>query len=222
LSAGLLEATRVSAGPSALLPPGHTLFCGAIRSFGCLHSWSSATSLLRRICRSPSSPTIPRALALQRNSSGSTPRAGKKRMELAKVPPDSGFGRQLRAAAIRLVVRSSLRPACCSSIRSTVWAGWCCSRSPVRSTVGYLSAAGLLPILLSRWPSATVYSTTPADLLAAKAHTSEQLIPSRCAATVLPDGSEQSACVACSNLHRHSMPKRMYWAQHWLNPQPAL
>lgn len=59
-------------------------------------------------------------------------------------------------------------------------------------------------------PVQTIYSE-PGGLLSSKAHMSEQLITQSMCRTVLPDGKEQSACVACQNPCIDIDSERTYW-----------
>ncbi|AZB71718.2 cyclic nucleotide-binding domain-containing protein [Synechococcus elongatus] len=191
---------------------GTTLFWGAIVPAGIFILLVFGHELWRRICPLSFLSQIPRALGWQRQFRRENKKTGKVRYELAKVSSDSWLGRNylyvqfgwlfiglcgriLFFNADRLVLASWILLTVAAAIFVGYWYGgksWCqyfCPMAPVQS----------------------IYSE-PGGLLGSKAHTSEQLITQSMCRTVLPDGKEQSACVACQNPCIDIDAERTYWS----------
>ncbi|WP_026080050.1 cyclic nucleotide-binding domain-containing protein [Spirulina subsalsa] len=192
-------------------PLGTTLFWGAIVPSAIFILLVFGHELWRRICPLSFLSQIPRALGWQRQFKRENKKTGKVRYELAKVQGDSWLGRNyiylqfgwlfvglcgriLFFNADRLVLASWVLFTIAMAIFVGYWYGgksWCqyfCPMAPVQS----------------------IYSE-PGGLLGSKAHTSEPLITQSMCRTVLSDGKEQSACVACQNPCIDIDAERTYW-----------
>lgn len=192
-------------------PLGTTLFWGAIVPSAIFILLVFGHELWRRICPLSFLSQIPRALGWQRQFKRENKKTGKVRYELAKVDSNSWLGRNypyvqfgwlfiglcgriLFFNADRLVLASWLLFTVAAAIAVGYWYGgksWCqyfCPMAPVQS----------------------IYSE-PGGLLSSPAHTSEQLITQSMCRTVLPEGKEQSACVACQNPCIDIDAERTYW-----------
>jgi hypothetical protein len=192
-------------------PIGATLFWGAIVPSGIFILLVFGHELWRRICPLSFLSQIPRALGWQRQLQRETPKTGKVRYELAKVKPESWLGRNylyvqfawlfiglcgriLFFNADRLVLGLWLLFTIAMAIAVGYWYGgksWCqyfCPMAPVQ----------------------TVFSE-PGGLLGSKAHMSDRKITQSMCRTVLPDGNEQSACVACQSPCFDIDSERSYW-----------
>lgn len=192
-------------------PLGTTIFWGAIVPAAIFILLVFGHELWRRICPLSFLSQIPRSLGWQRQFKRENAKTGRVRYELAKVKPDSWLGRNylylqfgwlfaglcgriLFFNADRLVLALWLLFTIAAAIAVGYWYGgksWCnyfCPMAPVQK----------------------IYSE-PGGLLGSKAHTSEQLITQSMCRVTLPDGKEQSACVACKNPCIDIDSERSYW-----------
>ncbi|GAB4339216.1 MAG: hypothetical protein OHK0047_29900 [Leptolyngbyaceae cyanobacterium] len=192
-------------------PLGTTIFWGAIVPAAIFILLVFGHELWRRICPLSFLSQIPRSLGWQRQFKRENAKTGRVRYELAKVKPDAWLGRNylylqfgwlfaglcgriLFFNADRLVLALWLLFTIAAAIAVGYWYGgksWCnyfCPMAPVQK----------------------IYSE-PGGLLGSKAHTSEQLITQSMCRVTLPDGKEQSACVACKNPCIDIDSERSYW-----------
>ncbi|OLP19405.1 cyclic nucleotide-binding protein [Leptolyngbya sp. 'hensonii'] len=192
-------------------PLGTTLFWGTIVPAAIFILLVFGHELWRRICPLSFLSQIPRALGWQRQFKREHKKTGKVRYELAKVDPNSWLGRNytyvqfgwlfgglcgriLFFNADRLVLAIWLLFTITAAIFVGYWYGgksWCqyfCPMAPVQS----------------------IYSE-PGGLLSSKAHMSEQPITQSMCRTLLPDGKEQSTCVACQHPCIDIDAERTYW-----------
>ena len=199
--------------PDQPYPLGTTLFWGLVVPSAIFILLVFGHELWRRICPLSFLSQIPRALGLQRRSPSGRGAGAAAKRQVAKVPPDSWLakhygsvqfswlfvglcGRILFFNADRLLLAAWLLFTIAAAIGVGWWYGgkaWCqyfCPMAPVQS----------------------VYST-PAGLLGRPAHTSSETITQSMCRTVLPDGAEQSACVACQQPCIDIDAERMYWAR---------
>ncbi len=193
-------------------PLGTTLFWGAIVPSAVFILLVFGHEFWRRICPLSFLSQIPRALGLQRQFERINAKSGKKRMELAKVPPDSWLGRHYGRLQFGWLFVGLCGRLLFFNADRLVLAGWLLFTIACAITVGYLfGGKAWCQYFCPMAPVQAVYST-PSGLLGSKAHTSEQLITQSMCRTVLPDGSEQSACVACQQPCIDIDAERMYWA----------
>lgn len=92
-----------------------------------------------------------------------------------------------------------------------VLAGWLLFTVAAAIAVGYwYGGKSWCQYFCPMAPVQSIYSE-PGGLLSSKAHTSEQPITQSMCRIVLPDGKEQSACVACQNPCINIDAERTYW-----------
>lgn len=192
-------------------PLGTTIFWGAIVPSAIFILLVFGHEAWRRICPLSFLSQIPRALGWQRQFKHENAKTGKVRYELAKVKPDSWLGKNyaylqfswlfiglcgriLFFNADRLALAIWLLFTITAAIAVGYWYGgksWCnyfCPMAPVQR----------------------IYSE-PSGLFSSQAHTSGQLITQSMCRTSLPDGREQSACVACQTSCIDIDSERAYW-----------
>jgi CRP-like cAMP-binding protein len=192
-------------------PLAMTLFWGAIVPASIFILLIFGHELWRRICPLSFLSQIPRALGKQRQFKRENPNTGKVRYELAKVKPDSWLGRnypyvQFGWLFVGLCGRISFFNA-----DRLVLALWLLLTIASAITVGYLyGGKSWCNYFCPMAPVQQIYSE-PGGLFSSKAHTSDTSITQSMCRTVLPDGKEQSACVACQNPCIDIDSERAYW-----------
>jgi hypothetical protein len=190
---------------------GTTLFWGAIVPAAIFILLVFGHELWRRICPLSFLSQIPRALGWQRQFKRENKKTGKVRYELAKVDRNSWLGRNYA-----YVQFSWLFIGLCGRILffngdRLMLGGWLLFTVAMAITVGYLyGGKSWCQYFCPMAPVQSIYGE-PGGLLASKAHTSEELITQSMCRTVLPDGKEQSACVACQNPCIDIDAERTYW-----------
>jgi len=216
-----------SIGPYSLGQPrlflGRESFLSGLSSF----CWSSATSSWRRICPPLPLRRSPRALGLYNgNSSRSTPKSGKNGWSWPKLPPDFLAWPSLRRLQFGwLFVRS--RADRLLFFNAIDWCGWfgCLftDRCAITVVLSGFGGKAWWPNTLSAWPQCNGYSTPQRIGWQAKAHSSEQLITSRCAAPVLAGWFSEAERLAGlpSNPAIDIDAERMYWAALASTHKPA-
>lgn len=174
--------------------------------------------LWRRICPLSFLSQIPRALGLQRQIARLNPRTGERRLQLAKVPADSWLARHYSAVQFGWLFAGLCGRLLFFNADRLVLAAWLLGTIAVAMAVGWLyGGKAWCQYFCPMAPVQSVFSA-PSGLLGSKAHLSEQPITQSMCRTALPDGSEQSACVACQQPCIDIDAERMYWARI---PTPA-
>jgi 4Fe-4S binding domain len=167
--------------------------------------------LWRRICPLSFLSQIPRALGWQRQIRQENQKTGQVRYTLAKIDPNSWFGRnhhyiQFGWLFIGLCGRILFFNA------DRYWlAGWLLLTIAAAMLVGYLyKGKSWCQYFCPMAPVQEIYSQ-PGGLLSSQAHLSEQNITQSMCRTVLPNGQEQSACVACQSPCVDIDAENVYW-----------
>lgn len=192
-------------------PLGTTLFWGAIVPSGIFILLVFGHELWRRICPLSFISQIPRALGWQRQFKRENKKTGKVRYELAKVSPDSWLGRNYPYLQFGWLFVGLCGRILFFNADRLVLAGWLLFTIGAAISVGYFYAGkSWCQYFCPMAPVQSIYSE-PGGLLSSKAHMSDQPITQSMCRTVLPDGNEQSACVACQNPCIDIDAERTYW-----------
>lgn len=194
-------------------PLGTTIFWGAVVPSGIFILLVFGHELWRRICPLSFLSQIPRALGLQRQIARLNPRTGERRLQLAKVPADSWLARHYSAVQFGWLFAGLCGRLLFFNADRLVLAAWLLGTIAVAMAVGWLyGGKAWCQYFCPMAPVQSVFSA-PSGLLGSKAHLSEQPITQSMCRTALPDGSEQSACVACQQPCIDIDAERMYWAR---------
>jgi CRP-like cAMP-binding protein len=165
----------------------------------------------RRICPLSFLSQIPRALGKQRQFKRENPTTGKVRYELAKVKPDSWLGKNYPYLQFGWLFVGLCGRILFFNADRLVLALWLLLTIAAAITVGYLyGGKSWCNYFCPMAPVQQIYSE-PGGLFSSKAHTSDSTITQSMCRTVLPDGKEQSACVACQNPCIDIDSERAYW-----------
>ncbi|MEB3356978.1 MAG: cyclic nucleotide-binding domain-containing protein [Synechococcales bacterium] len=192
-------------------PLGTTLFWGAIVPAAIFILLVFGHELWRRICPLSFLSQIPRALGRQRQFKRENQKTGKVRYELAKVEPKSWLGRNYPYVQFGWLFAGLCGRILFFNADRLVLAGWLLFTVAAAIAVGYwYGGKSWCQYFCPMAPVQSIYSE-PGGLLSSKAHTSEQPITQSMCRTVLPDGKEQSACVACQNPCIDIDAERTYW-----------
>lgn len=192
-------------------PLGTTLFWGAIVPAAILILLVFGHELWRRICPLSFLSQIPRALGWQRQFKRENKQTGKVRYELAKVDPNSWLGRNYPYVQFGWLFAGLCGRILFFNADRLVLAGWLLFTVTAAIAVGYwYGGKSWCQYFCPMAPVQSIYSE-PGGLLSSKAHTSEQLVTQSMCRTVLADGKEQSACVACQNPCIDIDAERTYW-----------
>ena len=193
-------------------PLGTTVFWGLVVPAGIFILLVFGHELWRRICPLSFLSQIPRALGWQRQIERLNPKTGKRHSELAKVPADSWLGRHYGSLQFGWLFVGLCGRLLFFNADRLVLAGWLLFTIAAAITVGALfGGKAWCQYFCPMAPVQAIYST-PSGLLGSQAHTSEHQITQSMCRTVLPDGAEQSACVACQQPCIDIDAERMYWA----------
>lgn len=166
----------------------------------------------RRICPLSFVSQIPRALGWQRQFKRQSA-SGKVRYELAKVRSGSWLGQNYPYLQFGWLFLGLCGRILFFNSDRLVLAAWILFTIAAAITVGYLySGKSWCNYFCPMAPVQKIYSM-PSGLLGSKAHASSQTITQSMCRTVLPDGQEQSACVACQNPCLDIDAERVYWEQ---------
>ncbi len=194
-------------------PLGTTLFWGAVVPAAVLILLLFGHELWRRVCPLSFLSQIPRALGRQRQRTKVNPRTGERRQQLAKVADDSWLARHYSQLQFGWLFVGLCGRILFFNADRLVLAGWMLFTIAAAISVGWLyGGKAWCQYFCPMAPVQSVYST-PAGLLGSKAHLSEKPITQSMCRTVLPDGSEQSACVACQQPCIDIDAERMYWTR---------
>ncbi|WP_414545154.1 cyclic nucleotide-binding domain-containing protein [Nostoc sp. CCY0012] len=192
-------------------PLATTLFWGAIVPAAIFILLVFGHEVWRRICPLSFLSQIPRALGRQRQLKRENAKTGKIRYELAKVKPDSWLGKNYPYIQFGWLFVGLCGRILFFNADRLVLAFWLLFTIAAAITVGYLyGGKSWCNYFCPMAPVQSIYSE-PRGLLSSKAHTSDQLITQSMCRIVLPDGKEQSACVACQNPCIDIDSERAYW-----------
>ncbi len=192
-------------------PLGATIFWGMIVPSGIFILLVFGHELWRRICPLSFLSQIPRALGWQRQFKRKNPQTGKVFYELAKVKSDSWLGKNYAYVQFAwLFVGLCGRILFFNSDRLILFS-WLIFTIAAAITVGYLYGGKSWCNYFCPMAAVQRIYSEPSGLLASKAHMSDQLITQSMCRVVLPDGKEQSACVACQNPCIDIDAERSYW-----------
>jgi CRP-like cAMP-binding protein len=192
-------------------PLGTTVFWGAIVPSAIFILLVFGHELWRRICPLSFLSQIPRALGWQRQFKRENAKTGKVRYELAKVDSESWLGKNYLYVQFGWLFVGLCGRILFFNADRLVLAGWLLFTIGAAIAVGYFyGGKSWCQYFCPMAPVQTIYSE-PGGLLSSKAHMSEQTITQSMCRTVLPDGKEQSACVACQNPCIDIDSERDYW-----------
>jgi hypothetical protein len=191
-------------------PLATTLFWGAIVPASIFILLVFGHEAWRRICPLSFLSQIPRALGKQRQFKRENT-SGKVRYELAKVKSDSWLGKNYPYVQFGWLFIGLCGRILFFNADRLVLALWLLFTIGSAITVGYLySGKSWCNYFCPMAPVQQIYSE-PGGLFGSKAHTSDTLITQSMCRTILPDGKEQSACVACQNPCIDIDSERSYW-----------
>lgn len=192
-------------------PLGTTIFWGAVVPSAIFILLVFGHEVWRRICPLSFLSQIPRALGKQRQFKRENTKTGKVRYELAKVKPDSWLGKNYLYVQFTWLFVGLCGRILFFNADRLVLALWLLFTLAAAIFVGYFyGGKSWCNYFCPMAPVQRIYSE-PGGLLSSQAHTSEQLITQSMCRTVLPDGKEQSACVACQNPCIDIDSERVYW-----------
>lgn len=192
-------------------PLGTTLFWGAIVPSAIFILLVFGHEVWRRICPLSFLSQIPRALNKQRQFKRENAKTGKVRYELAKVKPDSWLGRNYHYIQFGWLFVGLCGRILFFNADRLVLALWLLFTIACAIGVGYFYAGkSWCQYFCPMAPVQKIYSE-PGGLFRSKAHTSDQTITQSMCRITLPDGKEQSACVACQNPCIDIDAERNYW-----------
>jgi CRP-like cAMP-binding protein len=192
-------------------PLGTTAFWGAIVPAAIFILLVFGHELWRRICPLSFLSQIPRALGWQRQFKRENKKTGKVRYELAKVNADSWLGRNYLYVQFGWLFVGLCGRILFFNADRLVLAGWMIFTIAAAIAVGYFyGGKSWCQYFCPMAPVQSIYSE-PGGLLSSKAHMSNQSITQSMCRTTLPDGQEQSACVACQNPCIDIDAERTYW-----------
>ncbi len=192
-------------------PLATTLFWGAIVPSSIFILLVFGHEVWRRICPLSFLSQIPRALGKQRQFKRENPNTGKVRYELAKVKSDSWLGQNYPYVQFGWLFVGLCGRILFFNADRLVLALWILFTIAAAITVGYLyGGKSWCNYFCPMAPVQQIYSE-PGGLFSSKAHISDTSITQSMCRTVLPDGKEQSACVACQNPCIDIDSERVYW-----------
>jgi hypothetical protein len=203
-------------------PLGTTIFWGAIVPAGVFILLVFGHELWRRICPLSFLSQIPRALGWQRQIKRENSNTGKIRYELVKVKPDSWLGKNYFYVQFGWLFAGLCGRILFFNADRLVLALWLLFTIAFAVIVGYLyGGKSWCNYFCPMAPVQRIYSE-PGGLFSSKAHTWERGITQSMCRTVLPDGKEQSACVACQNPCIDIDSERVYWDELQKPTKPFL
>jgi hypothetical protein len=192
-------------------PLATTLFWGAIVPASIFILLVFGHEVWRRICPLSFLSQIPRALGKQRQFKREHPTTGKIRYELPKVKPDSWLGQNYPYVQFGWLFVGLCGRILFFNADRLVLALWILSTIAAAIAVGYLyGGKSWCNYFCPMAPVQQIYSE-PGGLFSSSAHTSDTTITQSMCRTILPDGKEQSACVACQNPCIDIDSERAYW-----------
>lgn len=199
--------------PQQPYPLGTTVFWGIVIPAAVLILLVFGHELWRRICPLSFLSQIPRALGIERQIARVNAKTGQRRLQLAKVPADSWLARNHSRLQFAWLYVGLCGRILFFNADRLVLAGWMLFTIAAAVFVGwYYGGKSWCQYFCPMAPVQSVFST-PIGLLGSKAHVSEQPITQSMCRTVQPDGSEQSACVACQQPCIDIDAERTYWSR---------
>jgi len=190
---------------------GTTIFWGAVVPAAIFILLVFGHEAWRRICPISFLSQIPRSLGWQRQFKRENAKTGKVRYELAKVKPDSWLGKNYPYVQFGWLFAGLCGRILFFNADRLILALWILATIAAAIAVGYLyGGKSWCNYFCPMAPVQRVYSE-PGGLFSSNAHTSDQSITQSMCRTVLPDGKEQSACVACQNPCMDIDSERVYW-----------
>ncbi len=197
----------------AAYPLGTTLFWGAVVPSAIFVLLVFGHELWRRICPLSFLSQIPRALGWQRQIETRNPKSGVVRRQVARLPATSWLARHYSALQFGWLFVGLCGRILFFNADRLVLAGWLLFTIAAAIAVGWLyGGKAWCQYFCPMAPVQAIYST-PAGLLGSHAHQSPRSITQSMCRTVLPNGDEQSACVACQQPCIDIDAERMYWAR---------
>lgn len=192
-------------------PLGTTIFWGAVVPSAIFILLVLGHEVWRRICPLSFLSQIPRALGIQRQFKRENPATGKVRYELAKVKPNSWLKKNYPYVQFGWLFVGLCGRILFFNADRLVLAAWLLSTIAIAIAVGYFyGGKSWCNYFCPMAPVQRIYSE-PGGLFSSKAHMSSQTITQSMCRTTLPDGKEQSACVACQNPCIDIDSERVYW-----------
>lgn len=192
-------------------PLGTTIFWGAIVPSAIFILLVFGHEVWRRICPLSFLSQIPRAIGWQRQFKRENPKTGKVRYEIAKVKPDSWLGKNYSYLQFGWLFVGLCGRILFFNADRFVLAGWLLFTIAAAIAVGYFyGGKSWCQYFCPMAPVQKIYSE-PGGLFSSKAHMSDSTITQSMCRTVLSDGKEQSACVACQNPCIDIDSERSYW-----------
>ena len=190
---------------------GATLFWGAVVPSGIFILLVFGHELWRRICPLSFLSQIPRALGWQRQFKRENPKTGKIRYELAKVQADSWLGKNYSYLQFAWLFVGLCGRILFFNADRLMLALWILFAIAAAIFVGYFyGGKSWCQYFCPMAPVQTIFSE-PSGLLGSKPHLSDEKISQSMCRTVLPDKTEQSACVACQSPCFDIDSERAYW-----------
>ncbi|WP_411870291.1 cyclic nucleotide-binding domain-containing protein [Vulcanococcus limneticus] len=194
-------------------PLGTTLFWGAVVPAAIFILLVFGHELWRRICPLSFLSQIPRALGLQRQLRSLQAKTGQVRTQIAKVPPDSWLAKHYGKIQFGWLFIGLCGRILFFNADRVLLASWLLLTIAAAVLVGWLyGGKAWCQYFCPMAPVQSIYST-PSGLLGSKAHLSPQPITQSMCRSTRPDGTEQSACVACQQPCIDIDAERMYWAR---------
>ncbi len=192
-------------------PLATTLFWGAIVPGAIFILLVFGHEVWRRICPLSFLSQIPRALGWQRQLKRENSSTGKVRYELAKVKSESWLGRNYSSVQFGWLFVGLCGRILFFNADRSILVLWLLFTIAAAITAGYLyGGKSWCNYFCPMAPVQRIYSE-PGGLLSSEAHTSERSITQSMCRTILPDKTEQSACVACQNSCIDIDSERSYW-----------
>jgi len=194
-------------------PLGTTVFWGVVVPAAVFILLVFGHELWRRICPLSFLSQISRALGIERQIARVNPKTGQKRLQLAKVPQDSWLAKNYSKLQFAWLFVGLCGRILFFNADRAVLAGWMLFTIAAAIFVGwYYGGKSWCQYFCPMAPVQSVFST-PIGLLGSKAHMGETTITQSMCRTLQPDGTEQSACVACQQPCVDIDAERTYWAR---------
>ncbi len=192
---------------------GATIFWGAVVPSGIFILLVFGHEFWRRICPLSFLSQIPRALGIQRQITSLQAKTNQVRSQIAKVPSDSWLAKHYGKIQFGWLFVGLCGRILFFNADRLVLAGWLLFTIAAAILVGWLfGGKAWCQYFCPMAPVQSIYST-PSGLLGSKAHMSPQPITQSMCRSIKPDGSEQSACVACQQPCIDIDAERMYWSR---------
>ncbi|MGL5033281.1 MAG: 4Fe-4S binding protein, partial [Microcystaceae cyanobacterium] len=190
---------------------GATIFWGVVVPSGIFILLVFGHELWRRICPLSFLSQIPRALGWQRQFKRENKQTGKIRYELAKVKADSWLGKNYSYLQFGWLFVGLCGRILFFNADRLMLALWILLAIAAAIFVGYFyGGKSWCQYFCPMAPVQTIFSE-PRGLLGSKPHLSDEKISQSMCRTVLPDKTEESACVACQSPCFDIDSERAYW-----------